>query len=182
MRIAVVFLVEEKWGRESTRAKKRNGKKGETRYKKVEGNGSTRARCHEPETCLSIARSVDCSSNSDSTGDISARETYSRDTISIAVIDLASSTTWQEDVTAVWDEYAKTGGSEYVIAHRKGMGIKAENCITVGSVQPFLGQAVHEMVATEMGDIEAPRFRQGTTKTFLKGLYYRELFRGDKEV
>lgn len=59
-------------------------------------------------------------------------------------------TTWQKNATFKLSDYAGAGFSKYVFVHRKGVRNEAEGCVTVGSPEPFLGQAVNEIEASEM--------------------------------
>lgn len=42
------------------------------------------------------------------------------------MIEVKSSTIWQNDVTAEWKEYARTLFQKYGASHRKGIGNKVE--------------------------------------------------------
>lgn len=59
----------------------------------------TKDRCHEPSTCLGIAKKDESSSDSDSSGGFFARVVYSNENVLIPVIKVRHSTTCQEDVT-----------------------------------------------------------------------------------
>lgn len=63
--------------------------------------------------------------------------------------------------------------------HRKGVGNKAEGYGIVESMDPFLGRAMNETVASEEKGVGAQSFRQETRKIGLEGSYYRKVFRGD---
>lgn len=61
--------------------------------------------------------------------------------------------------------------------HRKGVRNEAERCVIVGAQEPFLGQPVGEMVTSNMKDVRAIGFCQGTRKTSGKAFQYRKVFR-----
>lgn len=52
---------------------------------------------------------------------------------------------------------------------------EAEECVIVGSLQLFPGQAVDDMVGNEIENFSARATRQGT-KTSLDGLFYGRVF------
>lgn len=65
-------------------------------------------------------------------------------------IELTSSTTWQEDTTARWNEWARTSFLKYVPVYRMGVRNEAKGCVTVGFPKSLLEQTVEEMVANGM--------------------------------
>lgn len=74
--------------------RKRTERRGsESRYWEVEGDGSTKAGCCEPHTCLCSARKVESLSDSDGSGSFAACEVYTTKKVPIAMIDVTSSTT-----------------------------------------------------------------------------------------
>lgn len=62
------------------------------------------------------------------------------------MIKMTSPKTSQERVTEKWNKFARAWFPKYVVLHRKGAGNEAEECATVGSLEPFSGQALDETV------------------------------------
>lgn len=91
----------------------------------------TKAGCREQDTGFTLTRRVQSSSSSDSSGGIGARETYSRQNVPIAVIDVTSPTTCQRDFTAERNKCARTGCLKYFFMHRKGVRHEAQVCLIV---------------------------------------------------
>lgn len=66
------------------------------------------------------------------------------------MIEATSPTTWQDDVTVEYNEFAGTEFPVYAVLHRKvpnELGNPAEGCATVGLLEQFSGQVLNEMVA-----------------------------------
>lgn len=85
---------------ERTRRRRKVESRDESRYEKVVDDESTIAGCREPHIGFSSVRPVDGSLDSDSPDRTVASETYSTENVSIAVIEMKSSTTWQEHISA----------------------------------------------------------------------------------
>lgn len=73
-------------------------------YEQGEGNRSTKAGSREPQAGLRLASKVRISSEPESRGEIRALETYSTENAPIAVIEITSSTTRQEDISTKWEK------------------------------------------------------------------------------
>lgn len=80
------------------------------------------------------------------------------------------------------DEYPRTGFSKYVSLHAREVENKTRGCVVAEALEPLLGQAVNEMVAIMMEDIETCRFCQNTRRTGLEWFYYRRVFCRDEAV
>lgn len=98
------------------------GRGVEKRYGEVEDHGSRKAGCRERGAGLSFAGNVRRSSDSDSLSRVRACEIYSSANVPMAMTLMTSSMTWQENVTAKWDEYARTKLPRYVVPHQLGDG------------------------------------------------------------
>lgn len=81
-------------------AKKKGGKRRDSRYREVKDDWRSKAEFHELVAALGAARKVERSSSSNSASKISARETHSSPNLLFAVMEMTSSMTRQEDVTA----------------------------------------------------------------------------------
>lgn len=77
-------------------------KGGGSQNGEVQGDGGTKVWCHDPDAALSLIKRVDSSRSSDSSDSTGAREIYSSENVSTSMIEVMSSTIWQEDVTAEW--------------------------------------------------------------------------------
>lgn len=77
-------------------------------------------------------------------------------------------------------EYARTVFSKYAAAQRKGTENETAEPATAGSLHPFSGQVVNDMVTAEMEDVRARRCRQGTRKTSLEKFCNRKVLRGNE--
>lgn len=66
--------------------------------------------------------------------------------------------------------------------HSKGARKEAEGCGILESLQLSPGRVVNKITASRMDDVEARRFRQGTSRTGLYGVYYTRTFRRDGVV
>lgn len=66
--------------------------------------------------------------------------------------------------------------------HQEGKGNEAEECISVRSLKLLPRQALDEMKASWMKDVEARRICQGTKETGLERSYYRRVFSWNKVV
>lgn len=164
------------------RERRKEGKEGGSGFGKVQGGGSAKAGCCEPDAALSSARKIKGSSHSDSWDEIRACESYSKKTVLTVVIQVMSPSTWQEDVTAEWNEYARKRFPKNVDVHRNVVENAAEGCASKGSLKPFPRQAVKEVVASRMEQFGARRICQGTGKKGLEGSYYKRVFRADEVV
>lgn len=116
---------------------------------------------------------ADSSSDYDRPSGAAACETYSSEKVPAAVIEVINPKRWQKEVTARRNEYARAELPEYVVVHRKIMRYERERCVPVGSLEPFHGQAVNEMVATERENIGTRGMWQGTRRKILDVIYYR---------
>lgn len=65
-----------------------------------------------------------------------------------------------------------------MFVHWRGAGNGAKGCVILGSLKPFLGQAVDAMVAGGRKDIGAQRSGWNTKRTDVKGLYYKIVVHG----
>lgn len=75
---------------EKPEERKRVRKGGKSRYENVQCDGSTKARCREPDGVLHFARTVESSADSDSPSGTGAHTTYSIENVLIAVIQMRS--------------------------------------------------------------------------------------------
>lgn len=92
----------------------------------------------EPDAALTFARRLESSSDSDSPDEIDARKTCSTENVPVAVIEVTSSTIWQEHFTTKWNEYGRTRMPKYVVAPRMGLRGEARGSISVGPQEPHL--------------------------------------------
>lgn len=90
--------------------------------------------------------------------------------------------TWQDDITARWSGYAKTGFPTCVLEHREKMAEKANETMTVDCLKPSFMQAMDEMVPSLMDDIGVKRFPQGMTRTVLDVTHCRTVFPAIEKV
>lgn len=145
--------------------RRKAGRGNGSRYGKTEGDDSTRGGCCGPDSASTFAGRVEGLSESDSPGKIGGVESHSNRNVPLAMIELASATTWQKDIIAKQEEYARLEIPKYMVVHGKGMRDGPEGCVTVGSLEPTSGQAVDVVVPSGMKDAEAQRFCQGTRVT-----------------
>lgn len=139
-------------------------REGKSRYDEVHGHGGMKAGCPEPDNGLPLVRRSESSPDSEGPTGFGACKTHSCGTVFIAVIKVRSPMTWRGDFTTTWYEYGGTIFSRYLGVQRKGMGNEAEECVTVRSLEPFIGQAENKMVAGGMEDVEIQRSFQTTRK------------------
>lgn len=97
----------------------------ESRYGEIKGDGSAKPGCREPYIALSLARRVERSSHFSSPDGVGARESYSSETVPIAMVKVKSRTTWPDDVTAKKNDYSRTWSPKYLVP-RKGVENEAE--------------------------------------------------------
>lgn len=116
---------------ERSRRSKRVGKESKSLYAEAHNVERTNAGCRESVVALNFFKRVGNSSDVDSPGGSGACVSYSSRNVRTAVIEMTSPTTSQEDVTAEWNEYARTWFSKCVVLHRKG-GNEAENSLLWG--------------------------------------------------
>lgn len=76
--------------------------------------------------------------------------TCSEKTDFFAVIEVTSSSMWQENLTTKENECAGMGWLKYVIVIREGVENEVEEYDVVGSLEPFREQAVDEMIGRRM--------------------------------
>lgn len=107
---------------------------------------------------------------------VSARETYSGENVLFTVKKVTDSTTWQEDVAAKWQDYARMAFPMYVAVHQKGVKNEAEGCVIVRSLDSFSGQSVDEMTASGMADFGARNRLQEMPTTDMQRFYCRKVF------
>lgn len=98
---------------------------------------------------VSLARKAEKSSDSSSLRRVHGRVTYSKKNVLVPVAELTSPLTLQKDLTTKWNIYARTGLPKYVIVHRERVNNEAEDCVVVGSLEPFRKQTVDEMAEVE---------------------------------
>lgn len=77
----------------------------------------------------------------------------------------------QDEVSAKSIKKARARNPKYVVVHCKEVGNKSQGCDVLGSLEPFPGQYVQEMVGIGTKDAEARETVQGTKKSDLDGLY-----------
>lgn len=94
------FASEKSEVRERPERRRRVRTGGQPRYGEVNSDGSSKAGCREPDTGLIFARNVESPSDSDSPDGIRRHETHNSKGVPAAMIEIASSTTSQKDVTA----------------------------------------------------------------------------------
>lgn len=104
---------------------------------------------------LSFAKRVERSLDSESPFGLRVRETDRSENARIAIIEVTSSTKWEEDVTARCNKFAGTGFPKYVVVPQKQVGAKAEERVAAWSLEPFCGRAVDEMVASGIENVGA---------------------------
>lgn len=97
-------LVEREPGR-----RKRAKRGDEARYGEVEGDARTKSGCREQDIALGFAEKVEISSHSDSPGGTDGCETSGSGNVKAAVIEKASPTTWQEDVSTMSNKFTRAG-------------------------------------------------------------------------
>lgn len=122
------------------RRRERLKKRGESRYREARGDGGTKAACRKPDGASSSARSIERLSESDSPGGTGARESYSSENVSAAVIEVTSFTTWRENVTAKCNEYARMRFLKYVAVHRQRAKSEVETDVSVGPLKLISGK------------------------------------------
>lgn len=125
-------------------------KGSESRYGEVEGDRSAEAGSHEPDAFLILAKRAGSLSDFSSPGGIGVRVTYSREKAPTAVIKAKSSTTWQGNATAKWNDCARRQSLKYVTGHRKRVENGAERRVIVMSLEPFCEHARSGMVPAAM--------------------------------
>lgn len=81
-------------------------------------------------------------------------KTYSKINDPVAANEITNRSTLQKDLTTKWNEHAGTGSLKYMVLHLAGVGSEEKRCVSMRSLVPFHGQAVDEMFATEMEDVE----------------------------
>lgn len=99
-RVVVVFCVREQRRRGETRAERRVERGGGAQHGEVEGDASTKVECRAPVAGMTFAKRVQGSSDSNRSDGTGTSEIHSSEKALIAVIEMTSSTTWREDVTA----------------------------------------------------------------------------------
>lgn len=90
--------------------KLRERKLTESRHEEVQGDGSKKTGCREPEMALIFAKIVRSLPNFDSTGRVGDSKANSSENVLVTVIEMTSSTKLQEDVAAKWNKHATTTG------------------------------------------------------------------------
>lgn len=145
----------------------------------VEGVGSTKAGCREPDTDMSFAKRAESSSDSGSPGEIGDHVTYSSEVVLILVIEVTSFTTCQDESSAEWHEYARSRIPKYVLVHHTKVREEAEGSANSGSLERFSWHALHESVASRTKNDEVWKFCQGARRTGLERFYYRRVFCGN---
>lgn len=84
--------------------------------------------CCEPETAVSFARNAESSSDSFSLRRVYGRVMYREKNVSVAVMEVKSSSTSQEDLNTNCTEYARTGFLKCVIVHGGGGECSKRRC------------------------------------------------------
>lgn len=133
-------------------------------YGHVKGDGSKRGGCGGPGTAVGFAERAGGSLGSAGPSRAHGRETYSEKIVPVTVIEITWLSTRQDDSTTKWNEYVHSGFPKHVIVHSAELGNEAKGCATVGSLEPYVGQAVDEMVRNGMDIAEWPTFREGRMK------------------
>lgn len=87
------------------------------------------AGCHELVADLRSARTVESSSDFDSSGRTGARETNSSANVPTGVLERTSPTMWEEDSTTKWNKYARTIFPNCVVVHWKRGESEAKECV-----------------------------------------------------
>lgn len=116
---------------ERLRGRRRIGRESESRYEEIEGDRSSKARCHDPKTGLSFVRKVQSSSGSYCLDEAGACKTNSTASLRVDVFEVPYPTRWQEKVSAKWKKNCGTGFLEYVAVQQKRAGIETERCSTL---------------------------------------------------
>lgn len=93
--------------------------------------------CQDQDAALSFVKRGLSESDSDSPGAVNACKSYSIGSATMAVKEVASCMTRQQDVTAQCNEYARTELPKFLAIHWKGLRNKAKRPGTVGSLEPF---------------------------------------------
>lgn len=160
----------------------RVGEEVEARYEKAEGDRGTMVGCREPDVVWGSAKRAGSLSGWHSPGETGARDTFSCENIPFAVKELISCTKWQEDVTAQCEKFAEVTFPKWKVVDKKETDNKAENFVTLTSLEPFHRQAADEMVIGGMEDVWVREFRQGTRQAGLKRLCHKRVFSVDEVV
>lgn len=128
-------------------------------FREVRGHGRRRKGCHEPDTAVSFARSAESSSDSGSLQRVRGSETPSEEYVPAALIRFRSPPTLQEDLTTMWEWYARPGFPKDVIVYLGEVGNETVECLVAGSLEQFLRQAMDEMVETGTVDVRGGMLR-----------------------
>lgn len=178
---SLLFSVSEKSAiriKAKRRGRVRSG--GRQRYEKIEGDTSRKTGCRGSGVRLSIARTIQNSSNSGGPGENGACETYSIKNSPVLMTEMTTPTTWQKDLTAKRNEYATGGIPKYMLVHRMRMANKAKKCVTVRPVKPFSEQTVHGTVGSAMQVVGAQKICRSPRRTGLENFYDIRLFQGEE--
>lgn len=100
----------------------------------------------------------------------------------MAAVKATIRSTYREETSESWNEFARTATATNIIVHRRGTGESGERKVVLGSAESNLEQDVDDMVGSATNNAEPRKCGQRGRNTCLGEFYYRRGFRGNEAV